>query len=152
MLYWVLYENLEQAATSLEPDSSKQHPWIYESCYNCVQNAIMIVLLHTNRHRLRLHDHFESWCNLQHLIAAYAIILQVHSSPIMSILLRDSGDANQLLDAAEIVLEQGPNRPANIRETLGVLRNIRHNFQRNLARTPSVGNAYGTSPVYSVTT
>lgn len=107
----------------------------------------MIILLHA-AHRTSLRDYFESWCNLQHLIAAYAVIVQVQSSPKMSILLRDSGDPSQLLDAAEVVLEQGLTRPANIREVLVILRHIRQNFQRNTPRTPSIGN-YSISPLYS---
>ena len=110
----------------------------------------MIILLHSKRHHLNLNDYFESWCNLQHLISAYAIIVQVQNSPSLSILLRDSGDPTQLLDAAEMVLDQGVNRPANIRETLGMLRNIRLNFQKNTPRTPSIGSSHGTSPVYSI--
>ncbi|KIX01281.1 uncharacterized protein Z518_09006 [Rhinocladiella mackenziei CBS 650.93] len=149
ILYSVLYETLEHAARSPESEASKQDPWTYESCYNCVQNAIMIILLHTTRHHTNPHDYFENWCNLQHLIAAHAIIVQVRNSPTMSILLRDSGDPSQLLDAAENVLERCLNRPATIRETLGLLRNIRQNFQRNTPRTPSLGNGYATSPVYS---
>lgn len=65
----------------------------------------------------------------------------------MSILLKEHGDPMGLLDAAEIVIEQGVNRPANVRETLGMLRNIRQNFQRNTPRTPSI-SGHASSPVF----
>jgi len=81
-------------------------------------------------------DGFQNWCNLQHLIAAHATLVQVQSNPDMSILLRNGVDINTLLDEAEAVLEQGMNRPANIKETLHILRNIRQNLQRNDQRTP----------------
>lgn len=115
----------------------------------------MIILLHSKRLQTGPRDYFENWCSFQHLIAAYAIILQVQNSSTMSILLRETGDPDQLLDAAEAVLEQDMGRSANIRETLGMLRSIRQNFQRHTPRTPSVGASagkpYTTSPVYSVT-
>ncbi|KAK5453329.1 hypothetical protein LTS15_006514 [Exophiala xenobiotica] len=136
VLYYVLHERLEHAATASELEASKNDPWVYESCYNCLQNAIMIVLLHTQRPRMSTTDGFQNWCNLQHLIAAFAILVQVQSSPDMSILLRNGVDINTLLDEAEEVLEQGMNRPANIRETLHILRNIRQNLLRNNQRTP----------------
>jgi hypothetical protein len=151
ILYHALYEKYENAVASSNTNSSRQDPWVYESCHNCVQNATMIIMLHSKRHQTSLRDYFESWCNLQHLVAAYAIIIQVQVSPHMSILLRDSGDADQLLDAAEAILEQGLNRPANVRETLGMMKNIRQNLQKNSPRTPSVGSGHATSPVYSVT-
>ena len=151
ILYHVLYEKYENAVNSSSSDSSRQDPWVYESCHNCVQNAVMIVLLHAKRRQNGLCDHFESWCNLQHLIAAYAVIVQVQNSPQMSILLQESGDPAQLLDVTEAVLEQGLNRPSNIKETLEMLRHMRQNFQRNAPHTPSVGSNYATSPVYSVT-
>lgn len=151
ILYHVLYEKYENAVNSTSTDNPSQDPWVYESCHNCVQNATMIIMLHSRRHQNGQGRHFESWCNLQHLVAAYATILQVQNSPHMSVLLQDSGDADQLLDAAEVVLGQGLNRPANITETLAMLRHIRQNFQRNTPRAPSVGNGYATSPVYSVT-
>ncbi len=151
ILYHVLYEKYENAVNSSSVEDSSQGPWVYESCLNCIQNATMIILLHSRRHQNGQGHYFESWCNLQHLVAAYATILQVRNSPQMSILLQDSGDADQLLDAAEVVLGSGLNRPANITETLGMLRHIRLNFQKNSSRTPSVGTGYATSPGYSVT-
>jgi hypothetical protein len=111
----------------------------------------MIILLHRNRREASLWTYFENWNNLQHLIAAYAIILQVQYSPHVSLLLRDSGGANELLDAAEDVLEKGLNRPANIREFLKVLRHVRHNFQRKAPPTPSANTDLATSPSYSTT-
>jgi hypothetical protein len=74
VLYHVLYEKYENHLQS--SDGSVQDPWVYESCHNCVQNATMIILLHSKRHQTMWRDYFENWCNLQHLIAAYAIILQ----------------------------------------------------------------------------
>ncbi|KAK5305153.1 hypothetical protein LTR99_004219 [Exophiala xenobiotica] len=136
VLYYVLHERLEHAATASELETSKNDPWVYESCYNCLQNAIMIVLLHTQRPRMSTTDGIQNWCNLQHLIAAFAILVQVQSSPDMSILIRNGVDINTLLDEAEEVLEQGMNRPANIRETLHILRNIRQKLLRNNQRTP----------------
>lgn len=148
VLYYVLYEDYEKAVRTGDTSHPKPDPWVYESCANCVQYATMIVLLHAKRHRTSRHEYFENWNNLQHLIAAYAIIVQVQTSPKMSVLL--CGDPSQLLDSVEFVLEEGLNRPLNVRETLNLLRNIRQNFQRHTPITPSGSQGYASSPVHSV--
>ncbi|KIX93068.1 uncharacterized protein Z520_11125 [Fonsecaea multimorphosa CBS 102226] len=156
ILYHVLharYQNAVSATNATNAGPSVQDPildpWVYESCHNCVQNATMIILLHSKRHETTRHEYFESWSNLQHLIAAYAIILQVQASAI-SILLQGYGDPEQLLDLADAALEHGLNRPPNVRESLGILRHIRENFRRDTPRTPSSTRCRITSPVQSV--
>ncbi|KAH0829448.1 hypothetical protein FOPE_10216 [Fonsecaea pedrosoi] len=153
ILYHVLHVKYENAVNSSNPDPPGYDPiqdsWVFESCHNCVQNATMIILLHSRRQQTGRHEYLESWCNLQHLVAAYATILQVQTSAI-SILLQGYGDPDHLLDLAEVVLEKGLNRPANIRESLDILRNIRQNFKRSMPPTPWTGNGCVASPVYSV--
>ncbi|OAP63945.1 hypothetical protein AYL99_03172 [Fonsecaea erecta] len=153
ILYHVLHVRYQNAVTTgnigpIQHDL-RLDPWVSESCHNCVQNATMIILLHSKARETKGHEYFESWSNLQHLVAAYAIILQVQESAI-AVLLQGYGDPDRLLDIAEAVLEHGLNRPPNIRETLTILKHIRRNFKRNTTTSPSTDNGRATSPVYSV--
>lgn len=103
-------------------------PWVFESCRNCLENAGLIIL---SQHAYSLSpgpNPYHSWCDLQLLVASYAVLLQMQTVPALAPVFGDIREIDRLLDAAEAVLSHVPFMSRSTEQTLEVLRNIRHNF------------------------
>jgi hypothetical protein len=127
VLYMIVYEDMEEVAT---PQSTRREfePWVLESCRSCTENAGLIILAQHAQYKSADTVPYHSWCELQLLVGAYAVLLQVQSVPALAPMFRDLGEIDSLLDAAEMVLSNVPFTSLSTLRTLEALTNVRHNL------------------------
>ncbi|KAE9366820.1 hypothetical protein N431DRAFT_548543 [Stipitochalara longipes BDJ] len=104
VLYMIVYEDMEEAAT---PQSTRREfePWVLETCRSCTENAGLIILTQHANYKSGNIVPYHSWCELQLLVGAYVVVLQVQSVLALAPMFRDLGEIGGLLDAAEMVLQ-----------------------------------------------
>jgi hypothetical protein len=85
-------------------------PWVLESCRNCIKSAALIIYTHRMRFESasKVELSYYNWCDTQMLFAAYLVILQLKSNPTLTMVLKDFGEINWLLDTVEGMLEGAP--------------------------------------------
>jgi hypothetical protein len=123
----VVYEDMEEAAT---PQVTRRdfEPWVLETCRSCTENAGLIILAQHAQYKSGDRVPYHGWCELQLLVGAYAVLLQVQSVPALAPMFRDLGEIGSLLNAAEMVLSNVPFTSLSTWRTLEALTNVRHNL------------------------
>lgn len=128
VLYFFLHKDMEY--TVRPPDNgtiqSDQEPWILESCRDCIESAALMIHFAHRSFDPRLPYH--NWIEIQLLVAAHLILLQVKSVTSLFPIFRNMGDFDELLDRVERMLEASPVQSLKVQMSLAIMRNERQNF------------------------
>ena len=125
--------------------NSSSAPWVLESCRDCIESAVLIILFLRKRldYATGLESAHFSWFHMQLLFAAYLVILQVKAIPVLEQVARRAAEVDDLLDATESIFQNLPLQSVQVQTSLEILRNERGNFE---ASSPNVSIGSQPSP------
>jgi hypothetical protein len=128
VLYWVLYEDLENSTPSSGIVYAEQQlePWIFASCRECIESAKLIIL--TLSWSLQCEGMLLTWCETQLLVGSFAILLSVQTATSFSHAFRNTVEISQLLNSVEKLLATFGTSIGG-QQTLEILSNMRRNFE-----------------------
>ncbi|KAK9360201.1 hypothetical protein V1504DRAFT_434083 [Lipomyces starkeyi] len=120
VLYFVLHEDMEYPS-ELSSWEGQCQPWMVESSRRTVESMVMILLAHGERHALPSARWYLSWCDIQVLMAAFMVLLQVRVTSLMDYILSPAGNLDNILDMAEVVLEDAPFVSVGVKRILDIV-------------------------------
>lgn len=129
VLYWVLYEDLENSTPSCAPVHSEQllEQWIFVSCRECIESAKLIIL--TLSWSLQCEGTRLTWCETQLLVGSFAVLLSVQTATSFSEAFRNTLEISQLLNTVLELLSAFGTVSLGGQQTLEMLSNMKRNFE-----------------------
>ncbi|KIV80996.1 hypothetical protein PV11_08450 [Exophiala sideris] len=139
VLYWILYQNLEQTASPPSPSGAEEaavaerhlNAWVLDSCHACIESAKLIIynLARPMPHCNSAHTTSLTWCDVQLLVGAYVVLLSVQTATQFSSEFRDQQQIDETLDLAEVTLSGVSDISHGFMRTLEIITNIRQGFE-----------------------
>ncbi|KAF7167778.1 hypothetical protein CNMCM6106_003221 [Aspergillus hiratsukae] len=129
VLYWVLYEDLENSPPSSGIGHAEQQlePWVFASCRECIESAKLILL--TLSRSLQCGGMSLTWSETQLLVGSFAVLLSVQTSTSFSYAFRNTVGISQLLNTVEELLSTFGTVSIGGQQTLEMLSNMKRNFE-----------------------
>ncbi|KAK4948072.1 hypothetical protein LTR10_013126 [Elasticomyces elasticus] len=141
VLYWILYQNLEQTASPPSLSGAEEAPvaerhlnaWVLDSCHACIESAKLIIYNLARSMPLSngavSYTTLLTWCDVQLLIGAYVVLLSVQTATQFSSEFRDQQQIDEILDLAEATLSGVSHISHGFMRTLEIITNIRQGFE-----------------------
>jgi hypothetical protein len=135
ILYSLLHESIERCATPPETGAKNADEvgdfdnWIYERSRVCLRSALLLIMC------LRMTPQLVGWCEMQTLLASYAVILQMQMYQPLHIF--NGVDPDGLLDTVEDVFDAMPIAFVDKDATNNMMRNVRGNMRKRLQNPQS---------------
>jgi hypothetical protein len=114
-----------------EGAASDHSPWVWESCRDCIESAVLIIQICQRQGTENPYDTLQYWPEYQLLFASYLILLQVRTRPSLEPYLRILGSIDRLLDMVEEVFRTKTYQEPVIQKSLLLLVDARHNLDQS---------------------
>lgn len=114
-----------------EGAASDHSPWVWESCRDCIESAVLIIQICQRRGPENSYNTLQYWPEYQLLFASYLILLQVRTRPSLEPYLRILGNIDTLLDMVEEIFRTKTYQEALIQKSLLLLVDARHNLDQS---------------------
>uniref|UniRef100_A0A0B7KEA6 Transcription factor domain-containing protein n=1 Tax=Bionectria ochroleuca TaxID=29856 RepID=A0A0B7KEA6_BIOOC len=133
VLYFFLHKDMEDAIQPppAEGAASDHSPWVWESCRDCIESAVLIIQICQRQGTENPYDTLQYWPEYQLLFASYLILLQVRTRPSLEPYLRILGSIDRLLDMVEEVFRTKTYQEPVIQKSLLLLVDARHNLDQS---------------------
>jgi hypothetical protein len=122
VLYWVLYEDLENSTPSSGIVYAEQQ---LEPCRECIDAKLIILTLSWS---LQCEGMLLTWCETQLLVGSFAVLLSVQTATSFSHAFRNTVEISQLLNSVEKLLATFGTSIGG-QQTLEMLSNMRRNIE-----------------------